>query len=147
MRENKRGKIALAAKALGGIAFLSVLFLNVTVLRHNDGKAAHLSVISLKSYADSGSGSSSSGSGSSSSGSGSSSSGSGSGSSSSSSSSSSGGDSNRICGIDDCEIIRDIGVPPYHVNVTYKGHYIHCQVTMDATKHCTSSNCDSNCDA
>jgi len=64
MRENKKRTIALAAKVLGGIAFMAILLLNVMVVTQKDGKAGYLSVTLLKSYADSVSSGSGSGSGS-----------------------------------------------------------------------------------
>lgn len=57
------------------------------------------------------------------------------------------GDNNKVCGLDECTIIEHVGIPPYQVDTERKGHFMHCQLTMDNTKHCSSSSCDEPCDA
>lgn len=49
--KNKKTAIALAAKVMGGIAFLSVFLVNVMVFHHKDGKNADVSVGLLNAFA------------------------------------------------------------------------------------------------
>ncbi|MBO9152197.1 hypothetical protein ACFOTA_08265 [Chitinophaga sp. GCM10012297] len=58
-----------------------------------------------------------------------------------------GGSQYKYCGLDECEIKEMAGIPPYTYEVTLKGHYMHCKLIQDASKNCSSSVCDEECDA
>jgi len=55
-----------------------------------------------------------------------------------------GGDK-MVCGTEECEKTKTYGIPPVTYEITYHGHYSHCQNSSAGS--CNSGDCDRDCDA